>query len=197
MQMSEFVTALLLSELAAQPVSDLSMPLLSSLVPILLLLCLEIAVPFLANKFPFFKKLVDGAPSIIINKGMLDQKEMSRLRLSVDELLAELRLKNIEDISQVEYAVLEQNGQLSVFKKDIFNTPSKGDLSIKESASGIAHPLIISGSFSNFNLRLTGKDRQWVRKKLGKRNIKNVLLFTVDDSDTVNIIMKYEEKQKE
>ena len=190
MQMSEFVTALLLSELAALPITDLSIPLLSSLIPIILLLCLEISIPFLANKFPKFKKFIDGTPSIIINKGVLDQKEMDKLRLSVDELLAELRLKNITDISQVEYAVLEQNGQLSVICSKDYDTITKKDLNIQSKESGFAHPLIISGHFSTFNLLLTGKSKLWVKQQLKNKKVKDILLFTIDDSGKTNVITK-------
>lgn len=190
MQMSEFVTALLLSELAALPIADLSIPLFSSLIPIILLLCLEISIPFLANKIPIFKKMIDGTPSIIIKKGQLDQNELERLRLSVDELLSELRLKNITDISDVEYAILEQNGQLSVITRTELDTVTKKDLGIHPPESGFAHPLIISGHLSNFNLSLTGKNKKWVKKQLGSKKIKDILLFTIDDSGQINIIDK-------
>ena len=190
MQMSEFVTALLLSELAALPITDLSIPLFSSLVPIILLLCLEISVPFIANKIPIFKKIIDGTPSIIIKQGKLDQNELDRLRLSVDELLSELRLKNITDINDVEYAILEQNGQLSVISRTALNTVTKEDLGIHSPESGFAHPLIISGHFSNFNLSLTGKNKKWVKKQLGGKNVKDILLFTINDNGQINIINK-------
>lgn len=192
MQMSEFVTALLLSELAALPITDLSIPLFSSLIPIILLLCLEISIPFLANKIPTFKKIIDGAPSIIIKKGVIDQKELERLRLSVDELLAELRLKNIDDISEVEYAILEQNGQLSVITCARFHPITREDAGISPPETGFPHPIIISGHFSSFNLSFTKKSRKWVKNKLNGRKVKDVLLFTVDDNDKVNIIYKEE-----
>ena len=190
MQMSEFVTALLLSELATQPIVDPNAPLLSSIVPITILLCIEIFIPFLTNKIPKFKKIIDGAPNIIINKGIIDQNEMSHLRLSIDELLSELRLKDVDNINNVEYAILEENGQLSVFLKSDYQTVTKSDLNIKKPTEGIAHPLVISGSFSQFNLKLTGKSEDWVNSRLKGGDIKDVLLFTVDDNDNINIIMK-------
>ena len=190
MQMSEFITALLLSELAVLPITDVSLPILSSLAPIILLLCLEVSVPFLANKFPFLKKIVDGTPNIIIKKGVIDQNELEKLRLSVDELLSELRLKNITDISTVEYAILEQNGQLSVISKSAFSPATKADVSADTSESGLAHPVIISGHFSNFNLALLKKSKKWVKQQLNGHPVKDVLLLTIDDKGKINIIYK-------
>lgn len=196
MQMSEFVTALLLSELAALPITDLSIPLLSSLIPIILLLCLEISIPFMANKIPIFKKIIDGSPSIIIKKGVIDQDELDRLRLSIDELLSELRLKNITDIKDVEYAILEQNGQLSVITHAELSPATKKDVGVTQPEHGFAHPLIISGHYSQFNLSLTGKNKKWVKSKLKNKKLKDVLLFTVDDNEEINIITKERKQNK-
>lgn len=117
LQLSELVTTLLLSEMASLPATDPNIPLAFSILPVSLLLLLEIILPFLAARFPFLKKMIDVVPSILIRKGEIDPGEMSRMRISMDELLSQLRLKGVGDLRDVDYAILEQSGQLSVLLK--------------------------------------------------------------------------------
>lgn len=104
LEVSELVTTLLLSELASQPISDSNIPLLNAVVPILVLLTAEVILSYVLTKSKAAKKLLNGTPSILINKGVLDQKELNKSRISVEELMGELRLKDISDISAVNYA---------------------------------------------------------------------------------------------
>ena len=122
LQLSELITALLLSELAASPITNNNIPLSYAFVPILTLVCIEIINTFLVTKNVAARRFLDGVPNIIIKKGVLDQKELAKVRMSMEELFAELRLKDIYDISEVEYAILEQNGQLSVTPKTASET---------------------------------------------------------------------------
>ena len=107
--------------------------------------------------------------------------------MGMSELLGELRLKDISDISSVDYAILEENGKLSVFPK----------LKNGEKSTGVAHALIIDGSINKSNLKISGKTEKWVYSYLKKRNLEleNVFLLTCDDTGTSNIIIK-EEKWK-
>ena len=190
LQLSELITAFLLSELAALPITDLSIPIIYSIIPIALIISLEVAVSYLANQSPFLKKLIDGVPSIIINKGVLDEKELKKLRMGIDEFLGELRIKNISDISEVEYAILEENGQLSVFPKDTAKTLTVGDLNCSDSCKGISHALIIDGRISKFNMELTKTDNTGLSKMLGNRAVEDFLLLTVDDNGRSRAILK-------
>ena len=117
LQISELITTFMISELATSPIQDLSIPLIYSIIPIVFLLCAEIILSFLATKSKKLKKLFFGDPSFIIKNGKLDQDELGKLRIGINEFLWELRIKDVSDIDDVEYAILEQNGKLSVFLK--------------------------------------------------------------------------------
>ncbi len=111
---SELVLALILADLAAVPMQDFGIPLLSGVIPILTLLALTMLISMLTMKSVKFRALICGRPSIIVENGILHQREMAKNRFTVDELMEELRMKGISDISTVKYAILETYGQLSV-----------------------------------------------------------------------------------
>ena len=192
LQLSEFVTTLLLSEIAADPITNPDVPLLHAIVPIGILFTLEILISFTATKVPKFKTLFDGVPSIVVCKGKLDQKQLKKNRISLDELLSEMRKKDIYDIADVEYAILEQNGQLSITPKTENLGVTKKDLNIRDEECGISHPIVIDGHIHDYNLKLLGKDHQWVHRTLKQMNTqyKKVFLFSVDDAGNCNLILK-------
>lgn len=197
LQISELITTFMISELAASPIQDLSIPLIYSIFPIILLLCAEIVLSFLATKSKKLKKVFFGNPSIIINKGRLNQKELSRLRIGINELLGELRLKDVSDISDVDYAILEQNGKLSVFLKQNKQPVCVQDLKIERKNDGIAHAVVIDGEINESNLMLAGKSSAWLIKYLNMSGISlsNVFLMSINDNENITIIKK-EEKWK-
>ncbi|MBO5005963.1 MAG: DUF421 domain-containing protein [Clostridia bacterium] len=183
MQVSELVTTFLLSNLASAPLSGADIPVLYAAVPILTLICLEVLFSFLTTKVTFIKKLLDGKPSIIINKGQIDVNQMSKMRLTLEDLLCELRIAGYSSASEIDYAILESNGKLSFF-------PSQQSSQI----CGIAHPVIIDGVFVKYALADSGKSEKWVLDTLKKKKtpLSSVFLMTVDDSDKVEIIEKEE-----
>lgn len=192
LQLSEFVITLLLSEIAADPITNTDKPIWYAVIPIGILFGLEILIPFLATKIPKVKKLFDGVPSIVVCRGQLDQRQLKKNRISLDELLSEMRKKDIYDISDVEYAILEQNGQLSITPKTQNLTVTKKDLGIKDEECGISHPIVIDGHIHDYNLELLGKDHKWLHrtlKQLGTQ-YKKVFLFSVDDAGNNNLILK-------
>ena len=180
LQISELITTFMISELATAPIQDLSTPLIYSVIPITVLLCAEIIMSFAATRSPFFKKAFFGNPSIIIEKGKIKQEELKHLRIGVSELLCELRLKDVSDVSLVDYAILEQNGQLSVFLKD----------DSVSSNTVYTHAVVTDGQINESNLLSSGKSEAWVRDILKRKHLKisQVFLMTVDNSDKVNII---------
>lgn len=183
MQLSELITTFMLSELAINPIQDISIPIAYSIIPLVFLFSMEVITSFIVTKSSWFRRVFMGAPSIVIKNGVLNQKELARLRISISELLSELRLKDVSSIDEVDYAILEQNGKLSVFlKKD------------KLENGGIAHELIIDGNFNYSAIDSCGKTERWINSQLRKRNLelKNVLLMTVDDENKINIIIKEE-----
>ena len=180
LEISELIVTFMLSELATVPIQDPSIPLSYAFIPLVILIAFEVISSFLVTKSKIFKKMIIGNPSYVIKKGELNQKELERLRMSLPELLGELRLKNVGDISNVEYAILEENGKLSVFEKD--------------APSSVGHALIIDGDINESNLKIAGKDKKWVLRCLKKHKLtlQEVFLLTCDDDDTINIIIKEE-----
>lgn len=183
LQISELVITFMLSELAVNPIQDMSIPILYAIIPLIVLISFEVILSFLITKSPGVKKLLVGNPSFIIKKGRLDQRELSKLRMGLSELIGELRLKDVKDISDVDYAILEENGKLSVFQKP----------SAKENDSGgIGHAIIIDGCINESNLKQINKTNEWLVKYLKKKGLmlKSIFLMTCDDSGTTNIIIK-------
>ena len=190
LELSELVITMLLSELASIPIADNTIPLTFSLVPIITLISLEVIISFLSIKSRKIKKIIGGSPSIIINKGTICKTEMEKVRLSLDELLSQLRLKNISDISDVEYAILEENGQISVIPKMSARAATLEDLNIKQKEKGIVHTIVADGQISQFNLRLVGHNQKWLFDQIKKHkcSLKDVFLFSVDDAGNINFI---------
>ena len=196
LQISELVITFMVSELATIPIQDLSIPLSYSILPIILLLCYEIIVSFLILKVNFLKVAFSGDPNILICKGKINQRELENARIGLTELLGELRTKNVGDISQVDYAILEQNGQLSVFLKKEYQPITNEDINITCENEGICHAVIVDGNINKSNLRLCQKNSAWLSKILHNKGVKieDVFLMTVNDKNDINIIMK--EKRK-
>ena len=192
LQLSELVTALLLSELVSKPITDTNTPMSYAVLPILVLICLEIINTFVVTKCVPLRRFLDGTPSILIREGVLNQKEMSRVRLTVEELLAELRQKNIASISEVGYAIMEQNGRLSVFPKVANRAATPEDLQLSPQEKGVAHPLVVDGHISQYNLNLCAKSEAWLlgRIRANRCTLKDVFLFTLDDAGNEFLIRK-------
>lgn len=184
LQVSELVITFMVSELATIPIQDISIPFSYSVLPIVFLLASEVILSFITTKSVKAKKLFAGNPSILIRQGKLNQRELAELRIGVNELLGELRLKDVSDISQVDYAIIEQNGKLSVFLKDGEST--------SPTVSGIGHAVVIDGVINESNLRYSQKNKLWLEKYLSAHKIElsDIFLMTVDDKSKVSIIKK-------
>jgi uncharacterized membrane protein YcaP (DUF421 family) len=185
LQLSELVTTFMLSELAINPIQDTSIPIAYSLIPLVFLLSAEVITSFVMSRLPHVKRVLNGAPSILIQSGRLNQPELLRSRISISEFLGELRLKDVGDISLVDYAILEENGKLSVFLKDGAEN---------ERDTQIAHSLILDGVINKSSLEIAKKNEGWIYSYLKKKNLclKDVFLMTWDNKNTINIILKEE-----
>ena len=195
MQLSELITALLLSELASQPLTDADIPIIYAVIPIFLLVSVEVIMSYLSTKSNIMKKILDSTPSIIIRKGQIDQREMLRMRMSMEELMGELRLKGISAVNEVDYAILEQNGQISVLTNDKNSPLKQKDMNIGGDGSGIEHMLIVDGHISDYEMQVTGKTKEWILGEMKKRrivDIGDIFLMTVDDKENTVVIRKEE-----
>lgn len=175
MELSDLITTLLFSEIAAVPVVDLTIPLFHAIIPTVIILSFEIIIPFIIGKSRKVKKFVEGKPSYLIYKGELRLSEIKKNRVSIDELLCNLRNQGYFDISDIDYAILEPNGQISTL-------PKSNDESLRNTG-GMVHCLVINGEIIEFNLKLLGFNRAWINKTLSSMNTRlcDVSLLGIDD----------------
>ncbi len=196
LELSELVSTLLLSEIATIPIENADIPLSNMFIPLLLIISLEIILSFATTKSELLKRFLSGKPSVLIKRGQLDIEELEKTRLSVEELSSELRLKGIGSVSEVEYALLEQNGQISVIPKKEYSPLTPKDAKINVSEDGISHMLIVDGHIKKENLALSGKSQKWLDAQLSnmKKEADDIFLFTVDDADHISVIYKGRKK---
>ena len=190
LEITELIVTFMLSELATVPIVDPKISVFHIIVPIIILLSLEIICSLIISHFLFMKKFMYGSPVVLISHGKILQKELSRNRMDISELMAELRLKDIADPSEVEYAILEDNGKLSVIKKATLSpiTPDITNQKVRE--PGIAHPIIMRGKVSDAGLTMANKTAGWLKSELRDAKVKaeDIFLMTVNDAGNVNII---------
>lgn len=192
-QLSEFVTTLFISELASLPITDPDIPLTYVMAPLILIISLEVITTFISLKSIRLKRFFSGKPSIIIHKGVIDQKELAKLRISLSEFLGQLRQKGISDIEDVNYAIIEDDGMLSVFPKKDKRPPNIEDVNDRKLPdNGIAHSLVIDGEIIDENLKASGVSKKYIENELKKAGIslKDVFLFSRNDSGSNNIVKK-------
>ena len=183
LEVSELVTTILISEIASAPIVNENMPLYLSIIPLATIIVFEIAISLFITKYPRLKSIFSSPPSVLIYKGRVNQKELLKNRISTEELISELRVQNITDISHVEYAILEQNGLLSVIPKIQYQQPTLKQSSIEDNENGIAHIIISQGVWNEHNIRTFKLDKEQLEKYLQKKSLtaKDVFLLTIDD----------------
>lgn len=185
---SEFAVTVMISELATIPMQDSDIPLLHGIIPILAIISLEFIMTFLSLKSIRFRTFSCGKPSILIREGTIDQKELKRVRISIDELMSALRNKNATDISKIRYAILEPGGQLSVINYEDSSPVTPKMLDLYPNEAGIPFTLISDGNFIESNLERRGVDRDWVEhwlRRHGKPEPGKIFLLTLDDAGNV------------
>jgi len=194
---SELVLALIIADLAAVPMQDFGIPLLSGVIPILTLLCVTMIISVLSVKSVRFRALLCGRPSIIVENGKLHQREMQKNRFTVDELMEELRMKGVTDISTVKYAILETNGQISVLLYSDQKPATARDANVATQEGGLPVVIVNDGRILDHNLKTRGYDHAWLDKQLkahGVKTAKEVYLLTADENGRVYFAAKEAEK---
>ncbi len=189
---SEFVVTMLVANLASIPMQDGGIPLFSGAVPILTVLALELILSGLAVKSLGFRKILCGKPVILIENGKILQKSLKKTRVSLDELTGHLRQKDVLDPSQVQYAILETNGSLSVFPYPKYRPASAMDAGIEAKKQYLPVTIISDSCLIPENLPLAKKDAAWVQRVLQERHttLAQTWLLTVDKSDRILWIPK-------
>lgn len=190
---SELVLALIIADLASVPMQDNGIPLLSGIIPIVVLLCLNLILSVAAMGSVKFRALICGRPSVIIEKGQIVQKELRKNRLTVDELMEELRCKGYTDLSAIEHAILETNGQLSVLPKAGEKPLTAAQFGLSPQEAGLPAVLISDGRLLEHNLKAWGYEETWLHRQLtahGVKRVDQVFLLTVDESGSVYFAAK-------
>lgn len=191
MQPNELVVTLLISEIAAIPLQDTTQPLINGIIAIFVLAVTEILLSVASMKIPFIRRILSGKSVIIINDGKIDQEAMNHVRLTVIDLIELLRSKNVFNISDVAYAILEVNGSLSVLLKNGKLPANKSDVSAEPINDALSLPVIIDGKIINDTLKSNNLERKGFERFLKKENtaVKDVFLMMLDKNgkcETVN-----------
>ena len=192
MQTSELVITLLMSNIASIPMQDTEQSMLSGIIPMMVLLVCEIFISYLMLKKSGIRRLICGKPVIVINDGTIDQQAMKELRISTEDLYEQLRQKDVFDISEVAYAILETNGQMSVFKKSMYSPLTVGDLEIQKEDTVLQVTIVSDGEIAKSSLKVCGLGTNWLYETLKNENIalKDVFIMTADKYKNYSIIRK-------
>ena len=190
---AEFVLALIIADVASVPMQDYGIPLLMGVIPIITLLCLSMILSVLTLKSLKLRAVLTGVPSILIRNGQVDQKELRRNRMTLDEVLEELRLQGFTELTSVRYAVLETNGQLSILPYARKQPPCAEDMDVPVADTGLPLVLINDGRLISANLSRCGLDKRWLDKQLkqhGVSSVREVFLLSVDEEKQTHFIRK-------
>ena len=171
LQPSEFVIALMISELASIPISEKDIPLYHGIIPIAALVFLELVFSVLVIKSELMRKIITGSPVQIIKDGKLLMKRLSHLRICIDDVMEQLRLAGYSSISEIDSAIIETNGQLSVVPKEESRPVICSDLNLSPQQTHVPHTIISDGVLRKRNLEAVGINEKWLKKKLARYNI--------------------------
>lgn len=176
MQPFELVIMIMIAELAATPMEDMSIPLANGIISIIALLSVQVFVSYISIKSKKISDFICGKPSILIYKGRIDQDELYKQRINIDDLIEALRNKDYFNVNDVEYAILETNGQVSVMPKSDKSPTVISDLNSSENIQSQELPvtLINDGQLDYIRLKELGYDEKWIIDQLEQQNISSV-----------------------
>lgn len=183
LQPFELAIAIMISELAAVPMQNTGIPLINGFIPILTLLAAQIAMSFIALKSVRARGIICGKPNILIENGKINEKNLRKEMYTLNDMLEQLRIQGSANIADVEYAILETNGQLSIIQKSQKRPLSPEDLNISTKYEGLPLDFVIDGNVNHKNLEKANLDVQWLKselRKLGINDLKEVLFASLD-----------------
>lgn len=182
LQPFELAIAIMIADLASVPMANVGIPITSGIVPILALLVMHLIISNLNLKSIALRKFMCGKPTILICRGKIDEKALKKEKFTINELQERLRGNNVFSIGDVEYAILETSGQITVIQKPDKRTTIPADFNIMPEYEGIPYDLVIDGKVMHENLKAIGKDYQWLKKQVEKFKIKpeEALVVTYD-----------------
>lgn len=198
LELSELIVSVMVANLAAMPLQDIGMPLFNAVIPIVLLFSLEIIISGISMKSIKFRVLIYGKPCILIEDGRIAQHNMKKCRFTIDELMASLRSQGILDVAKVKYSVLETDGSLNTVLQAGEQPATASQLGIAPDELSYPYTIIDNGRILSENLRLYGRDMNWLNKQLlshGVKSQKEVFTMIAFDGDRI-YFEKLEEKKK-
>lgn len=189
LQPSELVVSIAISDLASIPMQDMDQPLLSGLIPIITLTCMEVFLSFFSLKSRFFRDVFTGRPCILVSHGVIKEKELSRFRYNLADLTEELRTAGYTDIRDVEYAVLETTGNLNIVPIAAKRPLTLEDMKLTPKPSELMITVISDGKLIKESLLGTGHNEAWLKKELAKRSIKSYkdVFYAAASENTIHI----------
>ena len=182
LQPFELAISIMIADLASTPMADAGIPITNGIIPILALLVMHLVISMLNIKSIKARAILCGKPSILIYRGRIDEKMLKKERFTVNELEERLRGNNVVNIGDVEYAILETNGQVTVILKPEKRNVTTEDLKLKPEYEGLAYDLVLDGKVMYENLKVLKKDYDWLKKQVSKFGIKpeQALIVTID-----------------
>lgn len=194
LQPSELVVAIMISDLASVPMQSIDIPLLAGIIPVFTLIVAEVIMSFFSMKSKTIRKLLSGKPSIVIYKGEIKTDELKKIRFNMSDLMEELRVSGYHNIDDVDTAIVETSGKLSIIPKDSARNVTVEDMKIKQPKSdGLPFTIITEGTFEEEEIKRLGKTEEELKKLLAKRGvtkISDILIASIDRTGSLFIQFK-------
>ena len=190
LQPSELVITILVSNIATLSLEDEEIPLLHGILPILVLVCFEVLISQVSLKSERIRRWISGSPKVLIRGGVIDQQMMRELRFSVDDLMTSLRTNGVFDIADVQYAIVETNGTVSVCLRSAKQPAQRGDVHAAEDTPDPPAVLIADGQLREQALTSAGFTHEWLQSFLRERGLKlrDVFLLTADSAARIYLV---------
>ena len=192
LQPSELVITILMSNIATLPIEDVNLPMLMGVVPIFTLVCLDVIMSHLSLVSRRFRRIISGSPKIIISDGEIDQIQLKKLRFSIDDLMESLRSQQVFDISEVQLAVVETTGNISVYQKQEKQPCTPEDLGLEKKSVNPPQLIIDDGEVVENALKFIGLDKTWLFETLEDEKCRpqDVFIMTADSERNYTLIRK-------
>ena len=192
LQPYELALTILISNIATLPIEDISMPLLTGIIPIITLAGLDVIVSWFGIKSKRIRNLTSGKPIVIISNGIIDQNKMKEIRFTCDDLMEALHSQNIFDINEVQFAVVETTGTVSIYQKHKYRTVTNEDMNLKVKDSNPPEIVISDGVFYDDVIKRLNIGYEYLNKVLEKENItlSDVFIMTMTDDGKYSLVKK-------
>lgn len=197
MQPFELAISIMIADLASIPMADIGIPIFNGIIPILGLLVMHLIISVLNIKSSKMREIICGKPTILIYQGRIDELKMKKERFTLNELEEKLRSNNVMDIGDVEFAILETSGDISVIQKPNKRTTTPEDFNIMPDYEGIAYNLVVDGRVMTENLKKIGKNYDWLRRQTQKFQMmpEEALIVTINGKGSMFCQKKLTEKE--